>query len=38
MSESQLPDHSDLPEVPEATGGGTATVTITVHPSAGVRW
>ena len=22
------PDHSDLPDVPEATGGGTATVTV----------
>ena len=32
MSESQQPDHSDLPEVPEATqgaqGGGTSTVTV----------
>ena len=27
MTESQI-DHSDLPDVPEATGGGTATVTV----------
>ena len=27
MTEIQHTDHSDLPEVPEATGGGTATAT-----------
>ena len=28
MTESQQVDHGDLPEVPEASGGGTSTVTI----------
>ena len=28
MSESTQPDHSDLPEVPQASGGGTSTVTV----------
>jgi nitrogen fixation NifU-like protein len=28
MAETESVDHGDLPEVPEATGGGTATVTV----------
>ena len=28
MSEPQHLDHSDLPDVPQATGGGTSTVTV----------
>ena len=28
MSEPQHVDHSDLPDVPQATGGGTSTVTV----------